>query len=132
MSERLAHRRPFVAAIACALAAAFLATGAFAQYSARWRVQLGDEARSDGALIFNVERQGGATLQVFVDVTKGSPLEVIAAAVGQGFREQLPPEEFEVEVNDRVELRKKGDAAEFELTLLRSTVTGLRVRISER
>ena len=134
MSERFTRRRTHYVAVACALAAALLASGAFAQYSARWRVQLGDEAKSEGSLIFNVEQQAGSTLQVFVEIAGGSPRNVMAAAIRDAFREQLPQEAFEIEVDDRdsVLLRKKGDAAEFDVTLLRSTVTGLRVKLDRR
>lgn len=134
MSERFTRRRTHYVAVACALAAALLASGAFAQYSARWRVQLGDEAKSEGSLIFNVEQQAGSTLQVFVEIAGGSPRNVIAAAIRDAFREQLPEEAFEIEVDDRdnVLLRKKGDAPEFDVTLLRSTVTALRVKLDRR
>nr|HPK65894.1 hypothetical protein [Thermoanaerobaculia bacterium] len=100
----------------------------------RWRVQLGDEAKSDGTLIFNVEREGGSVLQVYVSVTKATPLNEIAAAIGAGFSEQLPADEFEAVVDERgfVQLRKKGNAPDFDLELLRSTVTGLKVRLNHR
>ena len=79
MLERpTAYRFVYLAAI-CALAA-LVASAAFAQYSARWRVQLGDEAKSDGTLIFNVEREGGSVLQVYVSVTRATPLNEIGRA----------------------------------------------------
>ncbi|HNZ95952.1 MAG TPA: hypothetical protein PKM64_02010 [Thermoanaerobaculia bacterium] len=133
MLERFATRRFFYLAAICAFAA-LVASAAFAQYSARWRVQLGDEAKSDGTLIFNVEREGGSVLQVYVSVTRATPLNEIAAAIGDGFTEQLPADEFDVTVDERgsVQLRKKGNAPDFALELLRSTVTGLKVRLNHR
>jgi len=96
------------------------------KYSNKWRIQVKEGANNDGVARFQVTPQGGAAIEVTVNVKDGRSENGVASDVKNAFRAALDKKRFHVEVDDGedVLVKKKSGTPDFSIVLLESTLKG--------
>lgn len=107
-----------------------LASTAQADPSNKWRVEFDGRAANDGTLVLRVNPVGGESVNVETKVAASSGEEHIARAVADSLKISLG-EGYHVETDDGedVIVRSTGKTPRFDLTLARSSLTGLEIQI---
>ena len=90
----------------------------------KWRIDCNHNAHSDGEVLFRVVPKGGDSIDVAVQIANGTRENDVAREIREAFRAQLPEEAYHIEIDDGEDVlfKKKHGAANFELTLVSSTV----------
>lgn len=114
-------------------AAALQMSPAVASDSNKWRIECNHNAHSDGEIVFRIVPKGGAPTDVTVQIANGTSENNVARAIRDAFRAQLPEEAYHIETDDGedVLVKKKHGAANFELTLVSSTVDHVKFDIEK-
>jgi uncharacterized protein YxjI len=127
-------RSHYTSAFVSILFLLFLApASAVADTSNKWRIEVSGGANSDGEMVFHVTPQDGEAIVVRVTVEDGTGENNVADTIRDAFEVQLPRDHYKVEVDDGedVLVKKKGDAANFGLTLASSTVKNTKIEIEK-
>ena len=115
------------------LALAALATSVRAEIRPenKWRIQCSESAKSDGTILFRITPEGGATIEVAVQVARGTGENAVARRIRDAFRATLPADAFHVEVDDGedVLVKRKGSHPKFALVLVSNDVKSVRIRL---
>ena len=98
--------------------------------SNKWRIEFSESAKSDGEIVFRIAPEYQEYFEVNVKVFKGTGENHVAHRVKDAFLEQLPPNQYSVEVDDGedVLLKEKG-AGDFRLNLVSNTVKSVRINL---
>ena len=123
------RHRP-VATLVAGLLLGTLAGVAQADPGHKWRIEIGGRASSDGVLVLRLNPVNGKSVDVETQVPAQSGNENVARALADALKYQLG-ERYHVETDDGedVIIRSAGDAPKFDVTLARSTLTGVDVQI---
>lgn len=113
-----------------AIAAISLVTAAWAEASNKWRIEFNEKAQQDGAMVFQVTPVGSAPKQIVANIPGGLAENNIAEVVSKSFKAGLDAN-YQVEVDDgeHVLIKKRGDAPDFEVKLISSSVTGVEIEL---
>jgi hypothetical protein len=119
-----------LAGLSAALLLGALASSAQADPSNKWRIEFGGRAANDGVLVLRLNPVNGKSVDVETKVPANSGEEHIARAVADSLKYSLG-ERYHIETDDGedVIIRTSGDAPRFDVTLARSSLTGLEVQI---
>ena len=112
------------------LAAIGVSGTAWSEASNKWRIEFNEKAQQDGAMVFAVTPVGSAPLRIVANIPGGLKENNIAEVVSKSFKAGLDAN-YQVEVDDgeHVLIKKLGDAPDFEVKLLSSSVTGVEVEL---
>jgi hypothetical protein len=99
--------------------------------SNKWRIAFDSTAKSDGKIVFQLTPKGGQPQVVTVPIASGRTENSVAQDVKNGFKAALDKKGFHVEVDDGedVLVKRRGKTPDFELKLVESTVTNVRINI---
>jgi len=105
----------------------------FGDTSNKWRIEVSGGANSDGEMIFSLTPKDSEGISIRVTVKDGTGENRVAKTIRNAFKEQLPKDHYKVEVDDGedVLVKKKGDAKNFGLTLVSSTVSNTEIEIEK-
>jgi hypothetical protein len=119
-----------VATLSTALLFGALANSAQADPSNKWRVEFGGHATNDGVLVLRLNPVNGKSVDVETNVPARSSNENVARAVADSLKFSLG-NNYHVETDDGedVIIRTTSGAPRFDLSLARSSLTGLEVDI---
>ena len=114
-----------------ALAALATSAGAEIRPENKWRIQCSESARSDGTIVFHVTPAGGSTIEVAVQVARGTGENAVARRIRDVLRATLPADAFHVEVDDGedVLVKRMGSHPKFTLVLVSNDVKSVRIRL---
>jgi len=92
--------------------------------SNKWRIEVDGGANSDGEMIFHVTPYEGSAIVITVTVKDGTGENRVAKTIRNAFKEQLPEDQFHIEVDDGedVLVKKKFGEKNFALSFVSSTV----------
>lgn len=128
---RTHHLNPFTGIIFLFTLFMLTTASAIADTSNKWRIKVDGGANSDGEMIFHVTPNDGEAIVVRVTVKDGTGENKVADTIRDAFKVQLPRDSYKVEVDDGedVLVKKKGDAVNFSLTLISSTIKHTEIKI---
>jgi hypothetical protein len=120
-----------ISVLAGAALAAF-ALSAQADPAAKWRIEFGNYARSDGALTLRIAPEGGTPVDVETRISARSSADKAARAVRDSLKASLGAG-YHVETDDGedVIVRAGSKTPKFDVSLGGSTVAGLSVAFHE-
>jgi hypothetical protein len=106
------------------------ASVAWASPSNKWRIEVSGGANSDGTLTLAVAPVGQESVTVEIPLSDGKGENAVASTISKVLKEKLG-KAFKVEVDDGedVLVKKRGSTPDFEITLVDSTVKGVRLRL---
>ena len=104
-----------------------------AEPSDRWRVQFDDSALNNGVLVLRISPLGRASIEVSTKISERSSKNRAARLLRDALRTALG-EGFEVETVDgeNVVIAKLGDTPDFDVALVRSSISGLSVELERQ
>ena len=131
---RLSSRSPrrAVRTLASLLLFALLAAStAWASPSNKWRLQMSGHAKVDGEIELSFTPKGGTASSVVVPVAKGTGENAAARLVRDTLKAKFGKDVYKVETDDGedVLVKKRGSTPNFDLTLVESTVKGVRLNL---
>lgn len=102
-------------------------------YSNKWRIEVSEGANSSGEIVFHVTPKGGETQVVAVAIKDGTRENRVARTIKEAFKAGLDQDDFHVEVDDGedVLIKKRGDAQDFALSAVSSTVKSVRIKVEK-
>ena len=111
----------------------FTSAISFADTSNKWRIEVSGGANSDGEMIFSIKPEDGEGISIRVTLKDGTGENRVAKTIRDAFKEQLPEDHYKIEVDDGedVLVKKKGEAEDFGLTLVSSTVRNTEIEIEK-
>jgi hypothetical protein len=100
-------------------------------YSGYWRIKCNGNARSDGHVQFRILPKGGASIDVTVNVSKGTSENAVAKLVTKAMSSALDSKLYHVERDDweDVCISARGKQAGFTVQLVESTLSGVSFKI---
>lgn len=103
---------------------------AWASPSNKWRIEVSGGANADGSLILAVAPVGQEAITVEIPLTDGKGENAVAGTIRKTLKEKLG-KGFKVEVDDGedVLVKTRGSTPDFEITLVESTVPGVRLHL---
>ena len=103
---------------------------AWASPSNKWRIEVSGGADSDGTITLAVAPIGQDVITVEIPVADGKGENAVASTIRNVLKEKLG-KGYKVEVDDGedVLVKKRGSTPNFDLTLVESTVKGVRLRL---
>lgn len=103
---------------------------AWASPSNKWRIEVSGGADSDGSITLAVAPVGQDPVTVEIPMTDGKGENAVAGLISKALKERLG-KGFKVEVDDGedVLVKKRGSTPDFEITLVDSTVKGVRLKL---
>ena len=103
---------------------------AWASPSNKWRIEVSGGANSDGTITLAVAPIGQDVITVEISVADGKGENAVASTIRNVLKEKLG-KGYKVEVDDGedVLVKKRGSTPNFDLTLVESTVKGVRLRL---
>ena len=103
---------------------------AWASPSNKWRIEVSGGANSDGTITLAVAPIGQDVITVEISVPDGKGENAVASAIRKALKEKLG-KGFKVEVDDGedVLVKQRGSTPNFDLTLVESTVKGVRLNL---
>ena len=106
------------------------ASAAWASPSNKWRIEVSGGANSDGTITLAVAPIGQEVITVEIPLTDGKGENAVASAIRKALKEKLG-KGFKVEVDDGedVLVKQRGSTPNFDLTLVESTVKGVRLNL---
>jgi hypothetical protein len=122
---RAANRnRMWVGLLAFAVAAA-----ATAAPSNKWRLAFSGNAQSDGTIVIRVKPEVGAPMEASIPIVAGTSENLVAKAVVEGLRAQLPEDAFSIERDDGedVLVKKRYGQPDFDLEIVGNDVENVRI-----
>ena len=99
--------------------------------SNKWRIEVSEGANSNGEIVFRVSPEDREPMEVRVFVEDGTRENKVARTIRDAFEDQLPVDQYHVEVDDGedVLVNKKRGASDFGLMLISSTVKSVRINL---
>jgi len=97
-------------------------------FSNKWRLEVSEGANNDGVMRFRVTPNGGAPIEVPVELKDGRGEDGCARDIRDTFKKTLDPNVYKVELDDGEDILvkvRKGPAVSIEL--VESTVEGTRI-----
>ena len=106
-----------------------LATTLSASPSNKWRLEFSGSARSDGNIVILIDPIGAASIRTETAIQENTRENMVAEAVVQSLRKQLPQDGFHIELDDGedVLIKKRHGAADFSVEILSNTVENVRI-----
>jgi hypothetical protein len=106
-----------------------LATTLSASPSNKWRLEFSGSARSDGNIVILIDPIGAASIRTETAIQENTRENMVAEAVVQSLRKQLPQDGFHIERDDGedVLIKKRHGAADFSVEILSNTVENVRI-----
>ena len=106
-----------------------LATTLSASPSNEWRLEFSGSARSDGNIVILIDPIGAASIRTETAIQENTRENMVAEAVVQSLRKQLPQDGFHIERDDGedVLIKKRHGAADFSVEILSNTVENVRI-----
>lgn len=103
---------------------------AWASPSNKWRIEVSGGANSDGTITLAVAPVGQEVITVEIPVSDGKGENAVASTLRKVLKEKLG-KGFKVEVDDGedVLVKQRGSTPDFDLTLVESTVKGVRLNL---
>lgn len=94
-----------------------------------WRIEVDGSADRHGEIVFSFEEDGVEITQIPVAIPKGTPENAVARRIRKELRRALPKDQYDVglEGGEKVVTSVRGHAKEFELRLVRNTVSGTEI-----
>lgn len=101
--------------------------------SNKWRIEVSEGARSDGVMLFRVSPKDQAAIDVRVHINDGLRENMVAKAIRNAFREQLPKGDYHVERDDGedVLVKRRWGTPRFGLDLVSSDVKAVRIDLEK-
>lgn len=106
------------------------ASVAWASPSNKWRIEVSGGANSDGSITLAVAPVGQDPVTVEIPLTNGKGENAVASLISKSLKAKLG-KGFKVEVDDGedVLVKQRGSTPDFEITLVNSTVKGVRLNL---
>lgn len=103
----------------------------FAQPSNKWRIEVSEDANSDGIIIFRLTPVSGESFELGVFIKNETRENEVAEMIRDAFKVQLPQGMFHIEVDDGedVLVKKTDRMTDFDLKLISSTVQSVRIEL---
>lgn len=103
---------------------------AWASPSNKWRIEVSGGANSDGSITLAVTPVGQDPVTVEIPLTNGKGENAVASLISKSLKAKLG-KGFKVEVDDGedVLVKQRGSTPDFEITLVNSTVRGVRLNL---
>lgn len=116
------------------LAAALLLGGLAAcsnSYSNKWRLQVSEGANSDGVITLEFSPKGSEAFNVEISVDDGTSENAVSRTIARTLEDELPSDEFDVEVDDGEDIliKKKLASASFGLRVVSNTANAVRINL---
>jgi hypothetical protein len=113
-----------------ALLLAAVAQGALADPAHKWRIGFAGQSSDDGAVVLRMNPVNGKSIDVETRVPARSGDNHVALAVADSLKLSLG-DRYRVEIDDgeNVIVSTRGDGPRFDLSLARSTLTGVQIEI---
>ncbi|MEN8213521.1 MAG: hypothetical protein ABFR19_04075 [Pseudomonadota bacterium] len=101
--------------------------------SNKWRIEVSEGANSSGDMLFRVSPKGQPATDVNVHITDNMRENVVAIAIMDAFRAQLPSDGYHVERDDGedVLVKRRGSTPNFGLQLISSDVKSVRINLDK-
>ncbi len=122
--------------LASSVLAALIAVGATASAGETtpvgWRIEIAGGADSHGEIVFSFQEDDIEIAQIPVAIPKGTPENDVARRIHQSLRRALPTDQYGVDLSrgENVLLSARGHTKDFEIRLVRNTVSGTQVSIA--
>ncbi len=125
-----AVNQPFARRLALSVLLLSCTPFAWASPSNKWRIEVSGGANSDGTITLTVTPIGYEIITVEIPVTDGKGENAVASTIRKTLKEKLG-KGFKVELDDGedVLVKKRDRTPNFELTLVESTVQGVRLNL---
>lgn len=130
---RVLKARNVRAGLAAAAGLLLLSSAALADLSNKWRLEFSGDSESTGVLVLRITPKGGTPIDATINVDNSTGENSIAQKVVLGLQAQLPPDAYHVERDDGedVLIKKQDGAADFSVTIVSSTLKGVRINPDE-
>lgn len=130
MSANVHDVRSAMGILALGLACLLMATAAWAKPSNKWRLEVSEGANSDGVIVVEVLPQGGAAVDISIQIKDGSGENHIAHEIKHALEQQLG-DGYHVEIDDGedVLVKSKSGTPHFEMIIKQKTATGVRLHL---
>lgn len=124
-------RGRFVAATAAGLL--LLSSVALANLSNKWRLEFSGDAEATGVIVLRITPKGGTPIDATINVDESTGENSVAQKVMLGLQAQLPADQYHIERDDGedVLIKKNDDTADFSVTIVSSTLKGVRINPDE-
>lgn len=101
--------------------------------SNKWRIEVSEGAKSSGVMVFRVSPKGQPAIDVTVHINDGLRENMVAQAIKDAFREQLPSDGYHVERDDGedVLVKRRRNTPRFGLDLISSDVKAVRINLDK-
>ncbi len=101
--------------------------------SNKWRIEVSEGAKSDGIMLFRVSPKDQAAIDVRVHINDGLRENMVAKAIKNAFRKQLPKGDYHVERDDGedVLVKRRWGTPRFGLDLVSSDVKAVRIDLEK-
>lgn len=101
--------------------------------SNKWRIEVSEGAKSSGAMVFRVSPEGQPAIDVTVHINDGLRENMVALAIKDAFRKQLPRDGYHIERDDGedVLVKRRGNTPRFGLDLISSDVKAVRINLDK-
>lgn len=101
--------------------------------SNKWRIEVSEGAKSSGVMVFRVSPKGQAAIDVRVHINDGLRENMVAVAIRDAFRKQLPADGYHIERDDGedVLVKRRGNTPRFGLDLISSDVKAVRINLDK-
>ena len=110
-----------------------LSTASYAgELSNKWRIKVNHSAKSDGT-VFRVSPEEQPSIDVTVNIKKGTRENKVAVAIKEAFKAQLPKDGYHIERDDfeDVLVKKRGDTPKFGLELISSNIEKVSIKLEK-
>ncbi|MDH5833566.1 hypothetical protein [Luteimonas kalidii] len=131
MGSRTVFSRATRSSLCTLVLALAVASGAFANPSNKWRVEMDGRAKVDGEIELSLTPEGGPSSTVVIAIPKGTGENSVARLTRDALRQHFGKDVYHVEVDDGedVLVKKRGSTRDFDLVVVRNTVDGLRIHL---
>ncbi|MCF6226858.1 MAG: hypothetical protein L3J22_11245 [Xanthomonadales bacterium] len=108
-------------------------TGNDTSLSNKWWIEVSEDAKSTGTMVFRITPKEQPAVEVRVDIEGGTRENKVAVRIRDAFRAQLPKKAFHIERDDGedVLVKKRGKTPRFALFLVSSNVKAVRIHIKK-
>ena len=119
------------AAVGAAITLGILAATAQAEPSNKWRIKFNRTADNDGTIVLRVAPIGAEPIDVETQIPKGTSENSVASKVRDSLKAALGKKNYRIATDDGedVLIKKAGKTPNFDLTLVRSSVTGVEIKL---
>lgn len=101
--------------------------------SNKWRIEVSEGAKSSGSMVFRVSPKGQPSIDVTVHINDGLRENMVAKAIKEAFRKQLPRDGYHIERDDGedVLVKRRRNTPRFGLDLVSSSVKAVRINLDK-